>query len=380
MGGGRRRRFELGEPELDGLFEQLVARTQERYGESDGAEYVRQIVVTALRLLSEERSLGDLKLITSALKELRHAFRAFEPWAQRRKVSVFGSARTKPDDPAWQQAFRFARRMTEHGWMTITGAGDGIMGAAQAGAGREASFGVNIRLPFEQQANPVIAGDPKLINFRYFFTRKVMFVKESHAVALFPGGYGTHDEGFEALTLVQTGKAQMMPIVCVDAPGGSYWKDWAAWIDERLRDGGLIGADDLRLFHVTDDVDDAVREVVGFYANYHSSRFVGDRFVIRLRRAPDAETLARLNDEFADLRVGGPMELLPRALRQEAGEFEEFPRLVLGLDRRAAGRLRALIDRLNELVPAPEPPLEAAPPEVIAGRLTPEQEREEEEG
>jgi uncharacterized protein (TIGR00730 family) len=378
MGGGRRRRFELGEPELDALIEELVERTQQRYGPSDGAELVRQIVVTALRLLAEERSVGDLKLITSAVKELRHAFRVFEPYSNRRKISVFGSARTRRDEPAWQQAFHFAKRLREHGWMTITGAGDGIMSAAQSGAGRDASFGVNIQLPFEQQANEVIAGDPKLINFRYFFTRKVMFVKESDAVALFPGGFGTHDEGFEALTLIQTGKAQMMPIVCVDSPGETYWRDWRDWIDRRLRGQGLIGPDDLRLVLVTDDVEEAVQEVVGFYANYHSNRFVGDRLVIRLRHAPDPATLARLQDEFADLLVAGPMEVLPGPLPREAGEFEGLPRLVLGFDRRAVGRLRLLIDRLNELAPAPEPPLEAVPREVIAGRLTPEQEREEE--
>ena len=313
------------------------------------------------------------------MKELRHAFRVFAPFESRRKVSVFGSARTKRDAPAWRQAFEFAKRMREHGWMTITGAGDGIMGAAQAGAGREAGFGVNIRLPWEQQANEVIAGDPKLINFRYFFTRKVMFVKESHAVALFPGGYGTHDEGFEALTLIQTGKCQVMPVVCVDAPGGSYWKDWQVWIERRLLGAGLIGPDDLRLFFVTDDVEAAVAEVTRFYANYHSSRFLGERLLLRLRHAPDADTLERLNREFADLLVGGPMELAPGALPQEAGEFEELPRLVFEFERRAVGRLRMLIDELNALVPAPEPPLEAGPPEVIAGRLTPEQERAEEE-
>lgn len=379
MGGGRRRRFELGVPELDGLIEQLVARVQEQFGPSDGADYARQIVVTALRLLAEERSVGDVKLITSAVKELRHAFRVFAPYASRRKVSVFGSARTPREDPAWKQAYSFAARMTELGWMTITGAGEGIMGAAQAGAGREASFGVNIRLPFEQQANEVIAGDPKLINFRYFFTRKVMFVKESHAVALFPGGYGTHDEGFEALTLVQTGKSPVMPIVCVDAPGGSYWRDWRDWIERRLRGAGLIGDDDLRLFLVTDDVERAVDEIARFYANYHSSRFVGDRLVLRLRHLPDADSLARLSEEFADLLVGGPLEVLPDSLPQEGGEFEDLSRLALDVDRRAIGRLRILIDRLNELVPTPEPPLEAGPREVPAGRLTPEQERAEEE-
>jgi uncharacterized protein (TIGR00730 family) len=313
------------------------------------------------------------------VKELRHAFRVFKPFEDRRKVYVFGSARTPRSAPTWRQAHRFGARMTEAGWMTITGAGDGIMAAAQEGAGREHSFGVNIRLPFEQQANPVISGDPKLINFRYFFTRKVMFVKESHAVALFPGGYGTHDEGFEALTLIQTGKCQVMPIVCVDAPGGSYWKDWQVWIERRLLGAGLIGPDDLRLFLVNDDVEEAVREVTGFYANYHSSRFLGERLLLRLRHAPDADTLEGLNQEFADLLVGGPMEISSGPLRQEAGEFEELPRIVLGFERRAVGRLRMLIDRLNALVPAPEPPLEAEPPEIIAGRLTPEQERAEEE-
>ena len=213
MVGGRRRRFELGEPELDGLVEELVERTQQRFGRNDGADWVRQIMVTGLRLLAEERSVGDLKLITSSMKELRHAFRVFAPFEHRRKVSVFGSARTKREEPAWQQAVDFARRMREHGWMMITGAGDGIMGAAQAGAGREAGFGVAIRLPFEQKANVVIADDPKLINFRYFFTRKVMFVKEASAVALFPGGFGTQDEGFEALTLIQTGKCHVLPLV-----------------------------------------------------------------------------------------------------------------------------------------------------------------------
>jgi hypothetical protein len=379
MGGGRRRRFELGDPELDGLVEQLLARVQERVGPSDGAEHARQIVVAALRLLTEERSLGDIKLITSAVKELRHAFRVFAPYASRRKVSVFGSARTRRDDPAWQQAFAFAARMTELGWMTITGAGEGIMGAAQAGAGREASFGVNIRLPFEQQANEVIAGDSKLINFRYFFTRKVMFVKESHAVALFPGGYGTHDEGFEALTLVQTGKSPVMPIVCIDAPGGSYWKDWREWIERRLHAARLIGDDDLRLFLVTDDIEQAVDEISSFYANYHSSRFVGDRLVLRLRHLPAPETLARLSEEFADLLVRGPLEVLASPLPQEAGEFEELSRLVFDVDRRAIGRLRILIDRLNALAPTPEPPLAAEPREVPAGRLTPEQEQAEEE-
>jgi uncharacterized protein (TIGR00730 family) len=377
MAGGRRRRYELGDPELDGLIEQLLERVQQRSGRHEGAEPVRQLVVTALRLLAEERDVGDLKLVASAVKELRHAFRVFKPFEDRRKVSAFGSARTPRGAPAWLQAHRFGACMTEAGWMTITGAGDGIMGAAQEGAGREHSFGVNIRLPFEQQANPVISGDPKLINFRYFFTRKVMFVKESHAVALFPGGFGTHDEGFEALTLLQTGKAQLMPVVFVDAPGGTYWKEWLAWVEAGLRGHGLIDADDLRLFSVTDDVDAAVAEIVRFYANYHSSRFVGDRLVIRLRHAPDSATLARLNAEFDDLLEGAMT--LSETLAEEAAEHPGLPRLVLDYDRRRSGRLRMLVDRLNELAPAPAPPLAAGPQQVIAGRLTAEEQRAEDE-
>jgi uncharacterized protein (TIGR00730 family) len=378
MAAGRRRRYKLGEPELDALVEELLERVQRKNGRHEGAEHVRQLIVTALRLLAEERDLGDLKLVASALKELRHAFRVFKPFADRHKVSVFGSARTPRDAPTWRQAYRFGARMTDQGWMTITGAGDGIMGAAQEGAGREHSFGVNIRLPFEQQPNSVIHGDPKLINFRYFFTRKVMFVKESHAVALFPGGFGTHDEGFEALTLVQTGKAQLMPIVFIDAPGGTYWKEWLAWVEAGLLGSALIDDADMHLFRVTDDVDAAVAEIVGFYANYHSSRYVGDRLVIRLRHAPDAATLARWNAEFADVLTEGPMEL-SGALSEEGGEYPELPRLIVDYDRRRTGRLRLLVDRLNELAPVPAPPLAATPQQVIAGRLTPEEQRAEDE-
>ena len=202
----QRKRYELGDAELEQRIEALIATAEARYGAASDADAVRQIIVSGLRLLRDGTSRGDLKLLNNALKELRHAFRVFAPYRAVRKVAVFGSARTTPDQPDWKQAFAFAERIATEGWMIITGAGAGIMGAAQGGAGRAASFGVNIRLPFEQQANPPIAGARKLINFRYFFTRKVAFVKEAHAIALFPGGFGTHDEGFEALTLIQTGK------------------------------------------------------------------------------------------------------------------------------------------------------------------------------
>src|SRR5262245_15231918 len=258
--GKPRRRYEIDRPDLDRLAEDLVRRAAEAYGRPESADWARQIIVTSLRLLRDGTEESDVKLLNSALKELRHSFRVFAPYEHFRKVAVFGSARTQPGEPAWKQAHAFAERIARDGWMVITGAGSGIMAAAQGGAGREASFGVNIRLPFEQQANETIAGDPKLINFRYFFTRKVVFVKESHAIALFPGGFGTHDEGFEALTLIQTGKSPIIPVVFVDAPGGSYWRDWEAWVRSHLAEHNLISERDLSLFRVTDDVDTAVHE------------------------------------------------------------------------------------------------------------------------
>jgi uncharacterized protein (TIGR00730 family) len=253
--------------------------------------------------------------------------------------------------------------------MIITGAGDGIMGAAQGGAGRAASFGVNIRLPFEQEANPTIAGDPKLINFRYFFTRKVAFVKEAHAIALFPGGFGTHDEGFEALTLIQTGKSEILPVVFIDAPGGSYWVQWRRYLEDHLRARGLISPEDFALFRITDSVDEAVSEILHFYANYQSSRYVRDLLVIRLREAPDEGPLERLNQEFAPILKGGRIEVGP-PLPEEGDEVISHPRLTLRFNRRDVGRLRQLIDRLNDLVdPRAVTPLEASPHEIVAEPL-----------
>jgi len=312
---------------------------------------------------------GDLKLLNSSLKELRHALRVFAPYAHQRKAAIFGSARTQPGSPDWEQARTFAARIVYAGWMVITGAGGGIMAAAQGGAGREASFGVNIRLPFEQPANDVIAGDPKLVNFRYFFTRKVVFVKESHAIALFPGGFGTHDEALEALTLIQTGKGEMLPVVFVDAPGGSYWRDWLEYVSSHMRARDFVGPDDLSLFRVTDDVEVAVHEILNFYSNYHSSRYVGDRLVLRVRCPPDDEQLEALNADFKDIVTSGAIDVQP-ALDQEKGEVAHLPRVTLRFKRRARARLRGLIDRLNELVTdEASPPREASPHEIVAEKL-----------
>ena len=372
-----RRRYELRDPELDEAIEALVAKAEARFGPIEGAELVRQMMVSVLGLAREEASTGDLKLLNSALKELRHAIRVFEPYRERRKLSTFGSARTRRDDPAWEQARLFSARMAEEGWMTITGGGGGIMEAAQTGAGRDDSFGVNIQLPFEQLPNPVIKDDPKLINFRYFFSRKVTFVKESHAIALFPGGFGTLDEGFEALTLIQTGKSELLPVVCIDAPGGEYWRGFEDYLRRDLAGRGMITEADCSLFHVTDDVEDAVAEILGFYRNYHSSRYVGERLVIRLCRAPRASELELLNDEFADLLVRGRIDAT-EPLRQEGDEAAGLPRIALHFDRRSVGRLRELVDRLNAFEPAAAHPA-AIPHQIVEQPLTPDAERKRDE-
>jgi uncharacterized protein (TIGR00730 family) len=368
----RRRRYTLSDPELNEQLDTLLDSATQRLGNPSARSLVREIVVTGLRLLRDGAARGDLLLANRALKELRHAFRVFRPYSNVRKVAVFGSARTQPGTPEWDQAFAFAQRAVHEGWMVITGAGGGVMEAAQLGAGREHSFGVNIQLPFEQHANPVIAGDPKLINFRYFFTRKVTFVKEAHAIVLLPGGFGTLDEGFEALTLIQTGRSEILPVVFLDRPGGSYWRGWHRFIRAQLERSAWISEDDLALFHVTDDLEEAVHEIENFYSNYHSSRYLGRRLVIRLRKAPDEEQRAALEQEFSDM-LEGPIEM-GEPLEDEAGEAPGLQRLMLTFDRKRVGQLRRLIDRLNELVPAQaSSPGEALPHEIVAWPLPSEE-------
>jgi uncharacterized protein (TIGR00730 family) len=314
------------------------------------AVLVKEMLNGLLRLMDTQLDLLDLKIVNRALKELRHAFRVFRGYRDRAKISVFGSARTSPDDPNYQLAFTFARRMVEEGYMMITGGADGIMRASQEGAGREHSFGVNIMLPFEQGANAVIADDPKLVTFKYFFTRKLMFQKESHAIALFPGGFGTHDEGFEILTLVQTGKSDPKPIVCLQAPDCDYWDHWYAFITDQLLNRGLINREDLSLFKIVADVEEAVNEIRMFYKRYHSIRFVGRQLAIRIKSPLSPQQVEDLQTRFKDLLVDGAFEQrgpLPEELEEPA--LKDLSRVVFSFNRRSAGRLRQLIDHLNRL-------------------------------
>ncbi len=312
-------------------------------------ELVDQIKETADKLVRDHANRGDVKLLNTALKELRYSFKVLAAYRDRRKVTVFGSARLKSDNPAYVAAVEFSRRMAAAGFMVITGAAAGIMEAGHVGAGREQSIGINILLPFEQSANPIIHGDVKLMHLKYFFTRKLLFVKECDGIALFPGGFGTQDECFEVLTLVQTGKSHLFPIVMVDEPGGDYWRRWKQYIEEMLLGRGLISPADMALFKVTDSVDEAVREVTDFYRVYHSMRYVRSDLVLRLRRPLDAKTLDRLNEEFGDILVSGKFEQTA-ALPAEADDthLAEMPRLRFRFDRRSLGRLRMLIDAINE--------------------------------
>jgi uncharacterized protein (TIGR00730 family) len=359
----RRRRYSTGVEELDEQIGEMVASTG--LTERDGS-LIAEIVTTALLLGRDfagravDPSLGagdhrprldpeDLKIVNAALKEMRYAFKIFAPYREVKKVSVFGSARSKPGEADYEQARTFGQTMVEQGWMVVTGAGPGSMEAANEGAGAAKSFGVNIRLPFEAEANPVLVDDPKLINFKYFFTRKLMFIKEASAFVLLPGGFGTMDEAFELLTLMQTGKSDMHPIVLLDAPGGTYWKHFVEFVKKDLIGTGYVSDPDLNLFTLTDSVDEAAREISDFYANYDSMRFVGSRLVLRLKSAPDDQTLARLSAGFADI-TDGPIERtepLPTEVTDD--DVLDKERIALRFDRMSYGRLRELIDELNLL-------------------------------
>lgn len=343
-------RYRSGDASLD----QAIAALVELADAPGDADLVFELVASSLRLARDHANRGDLKMANAALKEMRYAFHVFEPYRAERKVAIFGSARTEPDDPLYHQARRFAAAIAERDWMVITGAGPGIMEAGIEGAGPENAFGVSIRLPFEAVTSGFIADDPKLINFRYFFTRKLSFIKEADGFVLLPGGYGTLDEAFELLTLVQTGKAQPGPIVLLDVPGGTYWESWRTFVQTELMARGYTSPHDLCLVKITDDVDVAVAELLGFFANYQSQRFVDGRLVLRVLRAPDDDTLDVLTEEFSDIVTRGRIERVDPAPAEVADDDHlDLARVAFWFDRHGWPRLRELIDRLNGREPHP---------------------------
>lgn len=331
------------------VLDDLITRVCPEVGEE--RRHMRRLLYTAVLVAKDQPDILDLKIMDRSLRELRKGFKAFAPWTDRRKIAVFGSARTEHDAPEFQMAEDCARMLVEEDFMVVTGAGPGIMEAANKGAGRENSFGVNILLPFEAEANQYIIDDPKLVNFRYFFTRKVVFVKETDGTILFPGGFGTQDEGFETLTLVQTGKTEPRPIVMIEPPGSTYWRDWDRWIRDGLVARGLVSPGDLGLYEIVDNPREAVEKVAHFYRNFHSIRYIDDRLVIRVRVQPSKFLMERLNDEFSGILLSGAIEPCDIHLYEyEEPEVADLHRLRLHFDQRHLSRLRRLIDVLNDAV------------------------------
>ncbi len=317
-------------------------------GRTSSHDLIDVIKEYADKLAEDRTSRGDLKILTRTLRELRYAFKVFAPYRLQRKVTVFGSARTRPAEPAFVQAVTFGKLMAQQSWLVVTGAASGIMEAGHLGAGREHSMGLNIMLPFEQEANPVIAGDPKLVHMKYFFTRKLMFVKECDAVCLLPGGFGTLDEGLEVLTLLQTGKRDMVPVVFLDEPAGTFWEEWDGFVRRRLLGDQLISPEDLSLYTITRRADEAVAHILQFYRVYHSMRYVRHRLVLRVKQEPTNSQLDRLNADFADILVEGTIvKSGPLVEERDEPLVANLCRLVLHFNRRSLGRLRELMDAIN---------------------------------
>ena len=342
-----KRIYSTGNPELDKLVGELV----EKAPAIRNNELIREIIVTALRLDEDDMERGDIKMINASMKELRYALKVFYPYRHIRKVALFGSARTPPTSPDYKQARDFAKAIAAKGWMVITGASSGIMCAGNEGAGRSKSFGVNIRLPFEQSANENIIDDPKLINFKYFFTRKLIFIRESDATVLCPGGFGTHDEGFETLTLIQTGKTSPRPVIALDPPNSTYWKGWKSFVVNQLAKKKFIDPEDMALIDFTHSAKEAAEIVERFYLNYHSSRYIADRLVFRLKKPLLPAQMDRINDKFASILKKGKFEQFEHPFSEEENEPHTFDltRLAFYFNRRHFAGLRRLINSVNEM-------------------------------
>ncbi len=334
--------------ELDPAVEDAIGTLMEAVGDPEEADLIRDIVRTAALLGRDDTERLDIKIVDAAVAEMRKAFAVFAPYRDVPKVTIFGSARTAMGSPLYDQARRIAAEVADAGWMVITGAGPGIMQAGMEGAGRDRSIGVNIRLPFEQDANDVITGDPKLVTMKYFFTRKLMLIKESAGFVALPGGFGTIDETMELLTLQQTGKAVPAPVILLDEPGGTYWDGWARFVTDELITGGYIHADDLRLADRTDDVAVATGLITGFYRRYHSIRWVGTRLVIRTTTPVSDEDLEDLNARFGQLCSKAQIErATPFSPERHDDDHLDLPRLACTYDVQQMAGLHHLVRAIN---------------------------------
>jgi uncharacterized protein (TIGR00730 family) len=341
--------MELHFTRTNGPADQAIDRLIELVGGIHHPEFVREMILAALKAGQEGDERADLKLMNATLKEMRFTAKVFGPYRKIRKVTVFGSARTQPDEPIYTTARLFGRKLAEAGYMVITGGGPGIMEAVNEGAGTEHSFGVNIRLPFEQKSNPVVEGNPRSIMYKYFFNRKVAFLKEADAVALFPGGFGTLDEAMETLTLVQTGKRNPLPLVLIDEPHGTYWSRWMNFLENELIGQGYIDRQDFNLFERVDSVAEAVSRIDRFYRRYHSLRYVGEQLVIRLASNIGSQKVHELKTRFSGLLIpNGELSLSgPLPAEVDEPEIEHLPRLVVDFNRKDFGQLRRFIDEIN---------------------------------
>ncbi|PLX81285.1 MAG: TIGR00730 family Rossman fold protein [Desulfuromonas sp.] len=340
--------MELSFRKSNGRIDELLAELL-TLAEVHHPEIIREMVLSALITGQENSYLADLKMLRATMKEMRYTSKLFAPYRDRKKVTIFGSARSGADEAIYQKCVTFSRQLVRLGYMVITGGGPGIMQAGNEGAGPENSFAVNIRLPFEQETNPVMSNSPNIITYRYFFNRKVAFLKEADAVALFPGGFGTLDEAMETLTLVQTGKNPPIPLVLIDDDDGSYWEPWFDFIKKVLLKRGLISGEDFSLFTITRDPFEAAQIIADFYRNYHSSRWVGETLVIRLNKILKAEQLAILEQEFAEIIESGSHLSICKAFPEEQDQPDliDLPRLAFRFNRRNYGLLKAFLRRLN---------------------------------
>ena len=336
--------YEIGDKTIDGLIYELAKRS----GSVKTEHVLYEILTTAVKLGRESSDAGDLKLVNNALKELRYSFKIFSPYRDVKKVIIFGSARSKKTSAEYKMAEEFARKLTAKDYMIVTGGGPGVMEAGNKGAEAGKEFALNIRLPFEQKPNPYIDEKDKIINFKYFFTRKLIFVKETDAAALFPGGFGTHDEGFEMLTLVQTGKSRPRPIVLMEPKGSTYWEAWKRYVTDHLLKNGFIKTEDLNLFRIVKTVDEAIKYIEDFYRVYHSIRYVSGLTVIRLNRGISNKTLALIIKEFKDILTSGEIRRSPPTNKEiQEGECISLPRIVMNFNMHDYGRLCEMIHVIN---------------------------------